>query len=136
MTYDDLLKVKIGSIVSYKEYVLDRHEKRHLQLEINNAVVHSIIPPNSPLNLETLEEYYGKDLEIQEYVQLSAINCLRIVLNIGVDADTQLPLYKPLLINQDFYQVGLQQIEVINSSPAPIEPNYMLGVQMYRTEVK
>ena len=99
-------------MVTFTEYSLDRHEKKHKVFDIENAVVKQVIPANVSIGREVLEEYYGKDLTDQDYLQLSCVNCIRIVLLTGLD-ENSMPVYKPILFNQDYYEIGLQEIEVI-----------------------
>lgn len=113
MTYTQVIDTLTpGAVISFKEYALDRRERRKLKLDIENAVVHAVIPANESLSRSQLEEYYGADLSDLDYTQLSMVNCFRIVLLLKVDEDGN-SIYKPLLINQDFYNSGLQEIEII-----------------------
>ena len=47
---------------------------------------------------------------------------MRLVLIVGNEDDQ--PIYKVILFNQDFYNLGLQEIEVINEVNLD-EPNYV-----------
>ena len=123
-TYEQLLATIVkGSVISFREYNLDRREKKHLVFSIENTLVHDIIPANIPLSRTVLEDYYGQYLSDQDYLQLSSINCLRIVLFIENDENDK-PRYKPLLFNKDYYLQGLQELEVINGINLD-EPNYL-----------
>lgn len=108
-----LNQIILGSVISFKEYTVDRREKKHLTISIENSVVHEVIPPNTPIGRELLEQYYGTELSDQDYLQLSSVNCARIILLIGINEQGQNE-YKPILFNQDYYELGLQEIEVIN----------------------
>lgn len=92
-----------------------RRNKRRLTLTIENSVVHDVIPANVPVGRDQLEQYYGNELEDKDYLQLSCINCFRAILLIRVDESNQ-PVYKPVLINQDFYEMGLQEIDIIGGA--------------------
>mgnify|MGYP007070189665 CR=1 FL=1 len=123
-TYEQLLaRIVKGSVISFREYNLGRNEKKHLVFSIENTLVHDIIPANVALSRTILEEYYGQDLADQDYLQLSSINCARIVLFIE-NGENDKPRYKPLLFNKDYYLQGLQELEVINGMNED-EPNYL-----------
>ena len=118
-----------GSTLTLREYTYRRNERR-LTLTIENSLVHDVIPANAHIGREQLEQYYGDNLEDVDYLQLSSVNCFRVVLLIRVDESNN-PVYKPVFINQDFYESGLQEVEVI-SGALPEEPVYapqMLGHQ-------
>lgn len=112
-----------GSVINFREYTLDRHERRKLTLAIDYGVVQAVIPANQRLNLETLEQYYGKDLDTVDYLQLSQMNCPRVVVGLGLNSNNQLDI-KILMLNKDFYDSGLQEIEVINEVHTS-EPIYL-----------
>lgn len=126
-----------GSTLTLREYTYRRNERR-LTMTIENSLVHDIIPANVHIGREQLEQYYGADLEDVDYLQLSSVNCFRVVLLIRVDENSN-PIYKPILINQDYYEAGLQEVEVINGT-IPDEPVYapqMLGqCQPVRVPIK
>lgn len=115
--------IKEGSVVSFKEYTLDRHEQKHLSLSIEGAVVQRVFQANENLNRDTLVEYYGEDLSDTDYLQLSCMNCPRVALGLGLDEDGQLKI-KVVILNKDFYTMGSQEITVINESQIAEEPNY------------
>ena len=112
-----------GSVIKFKEYSLDRHERKKLSLEIDGAVVQDIIGANQPISKDLMVRYYGEGLDDTTYLQLSSVNCMRVVLIVGNTEDNQ-PIYKVILFNQDFYNLGLQEIEVINEVSLN-EPNYV-----------
>lgn len=138
ISYHQLIsQIVPGSTLTLREYTYRRGERR-LTLTIENSLVHDIIPANVHVGREQLEQYYGSDLEDMDYLQLSSVNCLRVVLLIRVDENSN-PIYKPIFINQDFYEAGLQEVELINSA-TPEEPVYapqMLGhYQPVRVPIK
>ena len=110
-----------GVTLSLKEYDI-RRNKRHLTLTIENSLVHDVIPANTPIGLDQLEQYYGAGLSPLDYAQLACVNCFRAVLLMRIDENNQ-PVYKPIFINQDFYESGLQEISIIGES-YPQEPIY------------
>lgn len=125
-----------GVTLTLKEYTLRRNERR-LTLSIENSLVHDVIPANAHIGREQLEQYYGDNLEDVDYLQLSSVNCFRVVLLIRVDENSN-PVYRPIFINQDFYESGLQEVEIINPL-IPEEPVYapqMLGHQPLRVPIK
>ena len=128
MTYEECLsQITEGSVINFREYSLDRKEKRHLSLELESGMVQRVFLPNEQLSIETLQQYYGEELEDTVYLQLSQMNCLRVVVILGVEPDGTQDI-KILQIVKDFVDTGLQQLEVINQvSPdtAFYEPNYV-----------
>ena len=55
MTYEECIDtIQEGSVVDFREYRLDRHEKRRLTLSIEDAVVKDIFPPGEPFSRDTL----------------------------------------------------------------------------------
>lgn len=128
MKYVDLIHLlHEGSVIDFCEYSLDRHERKHVSVSIKDGVVRDIFPPNKQLSRETLEQYYGEGLEDVDYLQLSQMNCLRVVTELGVNPRGEVDI-KILTITQDFMDSGLQTIEVTNElTLADQEPNYMLA---------
>ena len=138
MPYAQLIsQIVPGSTLTLREYTYRRGERR-LTLTIENSLVHDVIPANVHIGREQLEQYYGTDLGDVDYLQLSSVNCFRVVLLIRVDENSN-PIYRPILINQDFYETGLQEVELINGA-TPDEPVYapqMLGqYQPVRVPIK
>lgn len=130
MTYSQLIEtITPSAVISFKEYELDRHERKKLKLSIENALVHAVIPANEPIPRRLLEDYYGENLSNRDYIQLSLDSCFRIVLLMGIGEDG-LPMYMPLSINQDFYELGLQEVEILQVATS--EPIY--APNLYRTE--
>lgn len=125
MTYEELTsEVHPGSVVTFKEYSLDRHEKRHLSVSVDNAAVYDVIQPYEPVPLAKLEQYYGTDLAAQDYQQLAVINDLRLVLSLGINAQGELDI-KIIRINPIFFNSGLQTVDITNEVVIGQEPNYL-----------
>ena len=123
MSYENLIStICAGSVIKFKEYNLDRHEHKRLVLSIDGAVVQECIPPNQALPKDLLFQYYGTELDDTAYLQLSSLNAFRVVIIVGTDEESK-PIYQVLTISKDFYENGLQQIEII-SEVSMIEPNY------------
>ena len=75
MRFDECIQsVHKGSVINFKEYTLNRHERKVLTLEINDGVVQEVFPANMKLNREVLEKYYGDGLDETDYLQLSQVN--------------------------------------------------------------
>ena len=124
MTYEDIsLYLQTGSVITFREYLLDRHERKKLNLEIENVVVHDIIPEGKALNREELETYYGEGLDDVDYQQLSCMNCLRVVLILEIGENDQ-PVYKTISIIRDFVKTGLQEVEMLYGATQEVEPIY------------
>ena len=107
MTFDECVQsIHKGSVISFKEYTLDRHERKHLSLDIDGAMV-------------------------QEVFQLSCMNCPRFVVSLGISKENVMDI-KILVLNRDFYNMGHQEIKVTNEvSPENMgyEPSYVALVQ-------
>lgn len=131
--YQLINQIVPGSTLTLREYSYNRNGRR-LTLAIENSLVHDVIPANVAVGRDQLEQYYGNKLEDIDYLQLSCVNCFRVVLLIRVDENSN-PIYKPIFINQDFYESGLQEVEVINpiSSDEPVYAPQMLGEQQSTT---
>lgn len=114
-----------GSVINFKEYVLNRHEKRRLTFSIENGVVQDVLPANTKLPREVLEMYYGTELDDLDYLQLSLMNCPRIVVGLDFSQEENKLNIKVIVLNKDFYLTGLQEIEVTNEISAESEPNYL-----------
>lgn len=124
MRFDECIQsVHKGSVINFKEYTLNRHERKVLTLEINDGVVQEVFPANMKLNRETLEKYYGDRLDEIDYLQLSQVNCPRIVVGLGLNQNNEMDV-KILILNKDFYNMGLQELEVTNEVNISNEPNF------------
>lgn len=132
MTFDECIQsIHKGSVISFKEYTLDRHERKHLALNIEGAVVQEVFPANEALPREVLEQFYGTELAEQDYLQLSCMNCPRFVVSLGISEENVMDI-KILVLNRDFYNMGHQEIAITNEiAPENIatEPNYVAMVQ-------
>lgn len=120
------------SMITFTEFTLDRHEKKRMTLQIKDAIVHELIPSNQKLSREELELYYGEGLEDIDYLQLSSMNCLRIVLRVGIN-ELEQPVFKVISISRDFYNDGLQELEIMGAE-IKTEPNYFLSMAQFATE--
>jgi hypothetical protein len=119
-------------MITFTEFTLDRHEKKRMTLQIKDAIVHEIILSNQKLSREELELYYGEGLEDIDYLQLSSMNCLRIVLRVGIN-ELEQPVFKVISISRDFYDEGLQELEIMGAE-IKTEPNYFLSMAQFATE--
>lgn len=132
MTFEECIQsIHEGSVIDFQEYYMDRHEKKHLSLEILGAMVQRVFAADEELSRETLEQYYGTELSDQDYLQLSRMNCPRIVVALGVKEDNTMDI-KILTVIKDFYKTELQKITVTNEvDPMNLmaEPNYLLSQQ-------
>lgn len=132
MTFDECVQsIRKGSVISFKEYTLDRHERKRLSLNIDGAIVQEVFPANETLSREVLEQYYGTELEEQDYLQLSCMNCPRFVVSLGISEENVMDI-KILILNRDFFNMGHQEVTVTNElSPENMafEPNYVAMTQ-------
>ena len=114
MTFDECVRsIHKNSVITFREYNIDRHEHKHLSLEIDSAVVQYVIPAGESIDREKLEKLYGEGLDEVDYLQLSTMNCPRIVVGVGLDDNNQLKL-QAITLNKDFYNLGIQTIDVMN----------------------
>lgn len=86
-------KLHPGAVLTFREYTLDRRENRRLACEIKDVVIHMVIQPNQQLSRDDLILYYGGGLSDTDYLQLSSVNCLRVVVITGVNEESN-PQYK------------------------------------------
>ena len=71
-------------------------------------------------------------------MQLSSVNCLRMVLVVGVEEhineqtmeQSNQPRYKVVMLNKDFYEAGLQQVELMGMEDIST-PNYSTDLPMF-----
>ena len=105
-------KLHPGAVLTFREYTLDRRENRRLACEIKDVIIQMIIQPNQQLSRDDLILYYGDGLSDTDYLQLSSVNCLRVVVITGVNEESN-PQYKVIMINRDFYMMGLQEVSII-----------------------
>lgn len=128
MLFDQITQlVHDGSVVTFCEYGLDRHEKKTLSIRIEDAVVQEVIPPNKQLSRDELERIYGDNLDDIDYLQLSCLNCPRLVLGLGINDRGEMDV-KVVVLNKDFYNTGLQTLDVTNEiNTNNQEPNYILA---------
>lgn len=131
MTLNEVMsQIAAGSVVNFKEYVLDRHEKRILNISIEGSVVQEIIQPNTQLNRSQLELYYGEGLSDIDYLQLSSMSCPRLILNLGMNEQHQTNI-KIITLNDDFIRMGLQVVEVTSEVSLSEAPSYMSAMNMW-----
>lgn len=132
MTFDECVQsIRKGSVISFKEYTLDRHERKRLSLNIDGAIVQEVFPANETLSREVLEQYYGTELDEQDYLQLSCMNCPRFVVSLGISEENVMDI-KILILNRDFFNMGHQEVTVTNEllpETMAYEPNYVAMTQ-------
>lgn len=138
MTFEECVKsLQEGSVVNFREYTLDRHERKHLAISIEGAIIKEIFPAGKTLPRETLVTYYGEELDDIDYLQLSTSNCPRLVLSLGINQDNQLDI-KIVTLNKDFFNTHLQEIEVIGGLDVgnlyENEPNYVMSQNFMATK--
>lgn len=129
MTFEECIEsIHEGSVIDFKEYSLNRHDKKILSFEIDGGLVQKIMPANTPFSREFLEQYYGNELDSQDYLQLSMMNCPRFVVSLGFNQDNELNI-KIITLNKDFYNTGLQELIVTNEMDLSSlnEPNYLMA---------
>lgn len=114
MNFEETInQIQQGSVVDFKEYTLDRHEVRKLTLQVTGAVVQTVFQANEKLSRDTLERYYGTELDEIDYLQLSQMNCPRVVVSLGISNSNVMNI-KILILNKDYFKTNLQEITVTN----------------------
>lgn len=125
MTFEEVVEqIREGSVVDFREYTLDRHERKHLSVSVEGGVVQAVLPANETFSREILEQYYGSELETEDYLQLSHMNCPRIVVGLGMNSYGELDI-KVITLVKDFYVTGIQELEVTNEVNVSTEYNYL-----------
>lgn len=132
VSYDKIESLSVGTIVTYRDYTLDRHERKHLSSEFANLPIESIIPAGTALNRETLEIYLGKDLENEVYLANSVSNNHRLVLKY-TDVSTGKETYYMVSLNPYFMSTKQQELFTVLDEYKPVIPNYnrVLGFKDY-----
>ena len=128
MTFKECIdSIHKGSVISFREYVLDRHERRKLTLSITDGIVQEVFAANQKLDRDTLEQYYGTELDEIDYLQLSQMNCPRVVVGLGLNSQGELDI-KIIVLNEDFFNTQLQELEITNEvNTSAYEPNYLMA---------
>lgn len=129
MTFKECVdSIHEGSVISFKEYAYDRHERKKMTMSVNDVVVSAVLPANETISRDTLTQYYGDELDDLTYMQLATMNCPRVVVNLGINQNNEMDI-KVLVLNQDFYDMGLQEVEITNEVDPNnlVEPNYVLA---------
>lgn len=126
--------IQEGSVVTFKEYTLDRRGRKHLSLSIEDAIVHRVIPAGEKLGIDDLQQLYGTDLGETTYLSLSESSCLRVVLSLGIDQDGAMAIKIITLVAYSL-QEGLQEISIGDPldgyDPTVAEPNYLMGIRAF-----
>lgn len=127
MSFKQLIQsINEGDVITFREYYLDRHDRLKLSYSIDNGVVQAVFQAGQQLNIETLVQYYGEGLEETDYLQLSCVSFPRVVIGLGINQQGETDV-KIIQLNEDFYNMGLQQVELTKGlSGNLVEPNYLL----------
>lgn len=127
MSFKQLIQsINEGDVITFREYYLDRHDHMKLSYSIDNGVVQAVFQAGQKLNIETLVQYYGEGLEETDYLQLSCVSFPRVVIGLGINQQGETDV-KIVQLNEDFYNMGLQQVELTKGLSGDIaEPNYLL----------
>ena len=127
MSFKQLIQsINEGDVITFREYYLDRHDRVKLSYSIDNGVVQAVFQAGQKLNIETLVQYYGEGLEETDYLQLSCVSFPRVVIGLGINQQGETDV-KIVQLNEDFYNMGLQQVELTKGlSGNLVEPNYLL----------
>ena len=132
VSYDQIENLSVGTIVTYRDYTLDRHERKHLSSEFANLPIESIIPAGTALNREILEVYLSKNLENEVYLVNSVSNNHRLVLRY-TDASNGKETYYIVSLNPYFMSTNQQELFTMVEEHTPVIPNYnrVLGFKDY-----
>lgn len=127
MNYEQIIsKLTVGTMINFREYRIDRHEKKHLSLSLSHVVIADVFPANKTINRETLETIFGEGLTDNDYLVLSTSSCFRFLLNLGTRQDGVTDV-KVISLNKDFYDLGYQEIDILANIESLDEPNYTLA---------
>ena len=130
MNYDNIPQIPQKSVVHFKEFTLDRHEKKKLSKEVKGILL-TIITPEQSLDGEILKMYYP-DTDENQHPILSLQPFYRLVLETGTNR-LGMPVYTTVHTNKYFMLVGLQEIDwkenVIEVQPEI--PSQILGFNSY-----
>lgn len=111
--YEEVLTHLIpGSLITFKEYKLDRHENRKLVYSIERVGVYKVIPANTTLTKAELDNLFSTELSEEDYLQLAKQNCFRFVVITAVQ-DNNFE-YTVISFTKDYYNTGLQEISFPN----------------------
>lgn len=125
MTLDEVTqRCPVGSVVSFREWSLDRRERRSLSLSIDHAQVHEVIPPMAKVGRAHLGELYGEGLPDVAYEQLSQLHDLRLVLSLGMTVSGRLDL-RVVQLNEYYLAEGLQEVIVEAATSATTERRFI-----------
>ena len=114
ISYEEvILYLVTGEVITFKQYKLDLHENRKLMFSAQNVLIHAVIPPNSTLTRNQMDEFYGTHLTNEDYLQLAQMNCIRIIIATGVNEYNKVT-YKVINFTKDYYNTGLQEISFFN----------------------
>lgn len=123
--YEEIKNIPIGSHISFREY--DESKRgRKLCVEITDAMVQNIYPPDEPIGIDELVVMYGSDKDELDYLALSSVNYYRLKVTKQA-TETQHPTTFAIGLHQYFMQCGLQELEVLEvQRPFQINPNNLL----------
>lgn len=125
--FDELIpKLKKGTMISFKEYNLDRHERKKLTIGLDNVVIAECYPSNYTINREELISIYGEGLSDMDYLILSTNICPRYLVNLGINKEGKMDV-KMISLNKDFVNMGFQEVVVVGDLISNEEPNYTLA---------
>lgn len=129
VTYEKINNIPLKSVVTFREYSLDRNEKRILHNEVIGELS-SIIYPGEGLDIQMIELYYP-DVDQEYYPVFSVKTFYRLVLVTGTNR-FGLPKYQVIDLNQYYMNVRLQTVEYDESVKPVIEtPSQLLGFNSY-----
>lgn len=114
MRLEEVQDTPIGTPIIFREFQLDRHEKKIPTIQLE-CIFRLYIPANQKLNVEVLEQYYGEGLDETTYQVLSTAPFPRIL--VGIEEQDRAEKLKVLNLVPYFFSVGLQEIEVVEFKP-------------------
>ena len=102
MTFKQLLSyMKPGETINFTEYTLDRHERKHVSIQIENGIIRDRFDAGEIINRDRLMEIYGEELDDQTYLALSVSMSPRFLISVGTDESGN-DMVKMLTINEYF----------------------------------
>ena len=128
MSYEELINsLTEGTVIDFREYKSDRHERKSLSLSIEGGIIKECFPAHQIIDIGKLRELYGEELDDFTYRALGYSTCPRYLLNLGINVDGAMDV-KMITLNKDFIESGFQEVEILGSlDTVNQEPSYLLA---------
>ena len=134
LSYDEIQEIPADSEIEFKEYGLDRNEKKFEKISIKGKLK-AIILPNIPIGSTELKIYY-QNITDSDFVALSVSPNIRLVIQVGEDK-FHIPIFRVISINNYFISIQLQEVKLSQEEVQNQEfllrsqPEQLLGFNSY-----